>query len=117
MPLSIKNPSPLLVDKIRGYLDRLPPWLRGVVTLRVEKQKFDAKVAELDSTALASELKQEVTDEKLRTNTFLGDGVAGSGSDMSELPASHPSEVVLTGTGQVAAVRGAVGRAQDGLVE
>jgi len=117
MPLPIKNPSPLLVDKVRGYLDRLPPWLRGVVTLRVEKQKFDAKVAELDSTALASELKQEVTDEKLRTNTFLGDGAVGSGNDMSQLPASHPSQVVLTGTGQVAAVTETVSATETHLTE
>src|SRR6267142_1009928 len=117
MPLPIKNPSPLLVDKVRGYLDRLPPWLRGMVTRRVEKQKFDAKVAELDSTALASELKQEVTDEKLRTNTFLGDGAVGSGNDMSQLPASHPSQVVLTGTGQVAAVTETVSATETHLTE
>jgi hypothetical protein len=118
MPIpNLKNPGPLLVDKVRGYFDRLPPWLRDVITIRVEKQKVDAKVTELDSAALQSELKQEVTDEKLRSNTFLGDGEPGSGNDMSGLPASHPSEVVITGTGQVADVTETVSTSPLGLVE
>ena len=56
------------------------------MTIRVEKQKVDAKINDLDLTALESELRQEVTDEKLRTNRYLGDGEAGSGNDMGELP-------------------------------
>ena len=113
----LKNKGPLLVDKVRGYFDRLPPWLRDVVTIRVEKQKVDAKINDLDITALESELKQEVTDEKLRTNRFLGDGEPGSGNDMGELPASHVSEIVLTGTGQVADVTETVSAEEDHLVE
>lgn len=116
MPI-LKNSGPLLVDKVRGYFDRLPPWLRDVITIRSEKQKVDAKITALDPAALESELKQEVTDEKLRTNRFLGDGEPGSGNDMSGLPASHPSEVVITGTGQVASVTETVGTTETHLVE
>lgn len=116
MPI-LKNSGPLLVDKIRGYFDRLPPWLRDVITIRSEKQKVDAKVTALDSAALESELKQEVTDEKLRTNRYLGDGEAGSGNDMSGLPVSHPSEVVITQTGQVASVTETVGATEEHLIE
>ena len=113
----LKNKGPLLVDKVRGYFDRLPTWLRDMVTIRVEKQKVDAKINDLDLTALESELKQEVTDEKLRTNRFLGDGEAGSGNDMGELPLSHPSEVVITGTGQVADVTETISASEDHLIE
>ena len=113
----LKNKGPLLVDKVRGYFDRLPPWLRDMVTIRIEKQKVDAKINDLDITALESELRQEVTDEKLRTNRYLGDGEPGSGNDMGELPASHVSEIVLTGTGQVADVTETVGAEEDHLVE
>ena len=113
----LKNRGPLLVDKVRGYFDRLPPWLRDVITIRVEKQKVDAKINDLDLGALESELRQEVTDEKLRTNRFLGDGAEGSGNDMSGLPASHPSEVVIPGTGQVADVTETVSQTEEHLVE
>lgn len=116
MPI-LKNSGPLLVDKVRGYFDRLPPWLRDVITIRVEKQKVDAKITDLDSAALESELKQEVTDEKLRTNRFLGNGEPGSGNDMSGLPASHPSEVVIPATGQVGHVTETVGTTETHLVE
>ena len=51
---------------MRGYFDRLPPWLRDSLTIRVEKQKVDARITDIDETyALESELRQEVTDEKL----------------------------------------------------
>jgi hypothetical protein len=113
----LKNPGPLLVDKVRGYFDRLPPWLRDRVTIRIEKQKVDAKINELDPSALESELRQEVTDDKLRTNRYLGDGEAGSGNDTSGLPASHPSEIVITGTGQVANVTETIGSSETHLVE
>jgi hypothetical protein len=114
----LKNKGPLLVDKARGgYFDRLPPWLREMITIRVEKQKVDAKIDDIDPAALDSELKQEFTDEKLRTNRYLGDGEAGSGNDMGELPASHPSEVVITGTGQVADVTEVVSGTESHLVE
>jgi hypothetical protein len=116
MPI-LKNPGPLLVDKVRGYFDRLPPWLRDVITIRIEKQKLDAKVTDLDQTALSSELKQEVTDEKLRTNRFFGDGEPGSGNDDSVFPASHPSEVVITQTGQVAQVTETIGTTETHLTE
>ena len=114
---TLKNRGPLLVDKVRGYFDRLPAWFRDRVTIRIEKQKVDAKINDLDLTALDSELRQEVTDEKLRTNKFLGDGEVGSGNDMGELPASHLSEIVLTGTGQVADVTETVSATEDHLVE
>src|SRR5258705_134235 len=118
MPIPyLKNKGPLLVDKVRGYFDRLPPWLRDVVTFRVERQKIDAKITALDASALESELKQENTDDTLRTNRFLGDGEAGSGNDMSFLPASHPSEVVITQTGQVADVTETVSASEQHLVE
>ena len=118
MPIPyLKNKGPLLVDKVRGYFDRLPPWLRDMVTIRVEKQKVDAKISDLDPAALESELKQEVTDEKLRTNRYLGDGEAGSGNDMSQLPASQVSEIVITGTGQVADVTETVSASEQHLVE
>ena len=113
----LKNRGPLLVDKVRGYFDRLPPWLRDRVTFRIEKQKVDAKIDDVDPFALESELRQEVTDEKLRTNRFLGDGEPGSGNDMGELPASHVSEIVLPNTGQVADVTETVSAAEDHLVE
>ena len=113
----LKNKGPLLVDKIRGYFDRLPEWLRGQVTIRVEKQKVDAKINDLDPVALDSELKQEVTDEKLRTNKFLGDGEPGSGNDLSDLPVSHPSQIVIGETGQVADVTETVSGSEIGLVE
>jgi hypothetical protein len=113
----LKNKGPLLVDKVRGYFDRLPPWLRDRITIRVEKQKVDAKITDLDGSALESELRQEVTDEKLRTNRYLGDGEAGSGNDMSGLPASHPSEVVITGTGQVADVTETISESETHLTE
>ena len=45
---TLKNRGPLLVDKVRGYFDRLPEWLRGQITVRVEKQKVDAKINDLD---------------------------------------------------------------------
>ena len=112
----LKNRGPLLVDKIRGYFDRLPEWLRGQITVRVEKQKVDAKISELDADALESELKQEVTDEKLKTNRYIGDGEPGSGNDLSELPLSHPSQIVITGTGQVADVTETVSENEIGLV-
>jgi hypothetical protein len=115
--MSLKNPGPLLVDKVRGYFDRLPPWLRDRITIRVEKQKVDAKISELDLGALESELKQDVTDEKLRTNRYLGDGPDGSGNDMGELPASHVSEIVINQTGQVADVTETVSSTEQGLVE
>jgi hypothetical protein len=118
MPIPyLKNKGPLLVDRVRGYFDRLPPWLREMVTIRVEKQKVDAKISDLDSAALTSELKQEVTDEKLRTSRYLGDGADGSGNDMSMLPASNLSEVVLTQTGQVADVTETVSATETHLVE
>jgi hypothetical protein len=113
----LKNKGPLLVDKVRGYFDRLPPWLRDVITIRVEKQKVDAKITDLDLTALESELKQDVTDEKLRTNRYLGNGEPGSGNDMGELPASHVSEIVIDRTGQVANVTETVSADEQGLVE
>ena len=114
---TLKNRGPLLVDKVRGYFDRLPEWLRGQVTIRVEKQKVDAKINDLDPVALDSELKQEVTDEKLRTNKFLGDGEPGSGNDLSDLPVSHSSQVVITDTGQVADVTETISEDEVGLVE
>jgi hypothetical protein len=113
----LKNRGPLLVDKVRGYFDRLPPWLREMTTIRVEHQKVDAKIDDLDPVALNSELKQELTDEKLRTNRYLGDGDAGSGNDMSVLPASNVSEIVLTGTGQVADVTETVSQTETHLAE
>jgi hypothetical protein len=113
----LKNKGPLLVDKVRGYFDRLPPWLRDKITIRVEKQKVDAKISDLDPAALESELKQEVTDEKLRTNRYLGDGAAGSGNDGSVLPASHVSEIVINQTGQVANVTETVSQTEGHLVE
>lgn len=113
----LKNKGPLLVDKVRGYFDRLPPWLRDVVTVRVEKQKVDAKITDLDASALESELKQEVTDEKLKTSRFWGNGEPGSGNDATVLPASHPSQVVLTQTGQVAAVTETVSATETHLTE
>jgi len=113
----LKNKGPLLVDKLRGYFDRLPPWLREKITVRVEKQKVDAKIDDLDPLALDSELKQDVTDEKLRTNKYLGDGDAGSGNDLSVLPASNVSEIVLTNTGQVAQVTETVSQTEIGLTE
>jgi hypothetical protein len=114
---TLKNRGPLLVDKVRGYFDRLPPWLRDRITIRVEKQNIDAKIDDLDPTALESELKQTVTDERLRTNRYLGDGEPGSGNDMSELPASHVSEIVINQTGQVADVTETVSTSPSGLVE
>jgi hypothetical protein len=113
----VKNPGPLLVDKLRGYFDQLPPWLRGQITIRVEKQNIDAQIDDLDPTALDSELKQTVTDERLRTNKFLGDGEPGSGNDLSDLPVSHPSQVVIPETGQVADVSEEVSADEIGLVE
>src|SRR5580765_975719 len=113
----LKNKGPLLVDKLRGYFDRLPPWLREKITVRVEKQKVDAKIDDLDPLALDSELKQEVTDEKLRTNRYLGNGDPGSGNDLSVLPASNVSEIVLTNTGQVAQVTETVSQTEIGLTE
>src|SRR5258707_11446230 len=116
MPIPyLKNKGPLLVDKLRGYFDRLPPWLRDVITIRVEKQKVDAKISDLDPAALDSELKQELTDEKLRTNKYLGDGEAGSGNDMSQLPASQVSEIVIQQTGQVADVTETVSASEQHL--
>jgi len=117
MALTLKNKGPLLVDKVRGYFDRLPPWLRDRITIRVEKQNIDAKIDDLDSGALESELKQTVTDERLRTNRYLGDGAPGSGNDMSQLPASHLSEIVINQTGQVANVTETVSTSETGLVE
>ena len=113
----LKNRGPLLVDKVRGYFDRLPPWLRDRLTFRIEKQKVDARINDLDIDALESELRQEVTDEKLKTSRFLGDGDPGSGNDMGELPASHVSEIVITGTGQVADVTETVSETESHLVE
>jgi hypothetical protein len=112
----LKNKGPLLVDKVRGWFDRLPDWFKSQVTIRVEKQKVDAKIEELDQSALDSELKQEVTDEKLLTNRYLGDGAAGSGNDFSDLPLSQPSQIVITGTGQVADVTETVSEDEIGLV-
>jgi hypothetical protein len=103
MPLhQPKNRGPLLVDKVRGYFDRLPDWFKTKITVRVEKQKVDAEVTNIDPNALQSELTQEVTDEKLRKNRYLGDGAVGSGNDFTALPASQPSKVVIPQTGQVA---------------
>jgi hypothetical protein len=114
----LKNPGPLLVDKLRGYFDRLPEWLRGQLTIRIEHQKgIDAQLTDLDPTAIDSELKQTVTDERERTNKFIGDGVAGSGNDLSGLPLSHPSQVVIPETGQVADVSETVSAGEVGLVE
>jgi hypothetical protein len=116
MPVD-KNRGPLLVDKFKGYLDRLPDWLKGSITLRVEKQKVDALSAKLDSGALESKLTHEVTDEKLKSSTWLGDGEPGSGNDTSQLPTSHVSQVVITQTGQVATVTETVDDAALPLVE
>jgi hypothetical protein len=114
----LKNPGPLLVDKLRGYFDRLPEWLRGQLTIRIEHQKgIDAKLLDLDPTAIDSELKQTVTDERERTNKFIGDGAAGSGNDLSDLPLSHPSEVVIPETGQVADATETVSATESHLVE
>jgi hypothetical protein len=93
VPPYLKNKGPLLVDKLRGYFDRLPDWLRGQLTIRVEHQKVDAKISDLDPAAIDSELKQEVTDEKLRTDKIIGDGEPGSGNDLRDLPLSHPESV------------------------
>ena len=95
----------------------MPEWLRGQITVRIEKQKVDAKIDDLDPVALDSELKQEVTDEKLRTNKFLGDGEPGSGNDFGELPVSHPSEIVIPETGQVADVTETVSATESHLTE
>jgi hypothetical protein len=114
---TLKNSGPLLVDKLRGYFDRLPPWLRDRITIRVEKQNIDAKIDDLDPTALESELKQTITDERLRTNRYLGDGAPGSGNDLSALPASHVSEIVINQTGQVAEVTETISTDEQGLVE
>ena len=113
----LKNKGPLLVDKLRGYFDRLPEWLRGQLTIRVEHQKVDAKIDDLDPAAIDSELKQTVTDEKERTNKFIGDGDPGSGNDLSDLPLSHPSQIVIPETGQVADVSETVSADEVGLVE
>jgi hypothetical protein len=113
----LKNKGPLLVDKLRGYFDRLPDWLRGQLTIRVEHQKVDAKISDLDPAAIDSELKQTVTDEKERTDKFIGDGIPGSGNDLSDLPISHPSEVVIPETGQVADATETVGATESHLVE
>ena len=114
---TLKNRGPLLVDKVRGYFDRLPAWFRDRVTIRIEKQHVDAEINDLDLTALDSELRHERTDEKLRTNKFLGDGEPGSGNDMGELPASHVSEIVLPNTGQVADVSETISATESHLVE
>jgi hypothetical protein len=114
-PPYLKNKGPLLVDKVRGWFDQLPAWFKGQVTIRAEKQKVDAKIDDLDPAALDSELKQELTDEKLRTNRYLGDGDVGSGNDMSVLPASNVSQIVLQGTGQVADVLETVSADEIGL--
>ena len=98
----LKNRGPLLIDKVRGYFDRLPEWFKTKVTVRTEKQKVDAEYTDIDPVALESALTQEVTDEKLRQNRYVGDGAAGSGNNFGELPVSDPSKVVLPETGQVA---------------
>jgi hypothetical protein len=112
----LKNRGPLLVDKVRGYFDRLPEWFRAKLTIRVEKQKVDAEITDIDPGALESSLKQEVTDEKLRENRYLGDGAVGSGNDFGALPVSQPSKVVIPGTGQVADATEIVDDAQTPLV-
>ena len=91
--------------------------MRGQLTIRVEHQKVDAKIDDLDPAAIDSELKQTVTDEKRRTNKFIGDGEPGSGNDLSDLPLSHPSEIVIPETGQVADVTETVSATEDHLVE
>jgi hypothetical protein len=106
-----------LVDKVRGYFDRLPDWFRAKLTIRVEKQKVDAEVTDIDLGALESSLKQEVTDEKLRENRYLGDGAVGSGNDFGALPVTQPSKVVIDGTGQVADASETVSHTQTPLVE
>ena len=117
LPPYLKNKGPLLVDKLRGYFDQLPDWFKGQFTVRVEHQKVDAKISDLDPAAIDSQLKQEVTDEKLRTNKFIGDGEPGSGNDLSGLPVSNPSEIVIPETGQVADVTETVGATESHLVE
>jgi hypothetical protein len=112
----VKNRGPLLVDKVRGYFDRLPEWFRTKLTIRVEKQKVDAEVTDIDPSALESSLKQEVTDEKLREDRYVGNGAPGSGNDFGVLPVSEPSKVVIPETGQVADVTETVGATEQPLV-
>jgi hypothetical protein len=112
----LKNKGPLLVDKVRGYFDRLPEWFRTNLTIRVEKQKVDAEFTNVDYNALQSSLTQEVTDEKLCENRYLGDGDPGSGNNLGSLPISNPSKVVIPDTGQVADVTETVGASEQPLV-
>jgi hypothetical protein len=94
----------------------LPDWFRAKLTIRVEKQKVDAEVTDIDLGALESSLKQETTDDKLRENRYLGDGDVGSGNDFGALPVTQPSKVVIDGTGQVADASETVSHTQTPLV-
>jgi hypothetical protein len=103
-PPSYKNKGPLLVDKVCGYFQQLPDWFRRTVAVRMEKQKVDAKVDTLDpltNSRIQSELKQEVTDEKLKVNTYLG-SATGNGSGEMVWPQSHSEQLVINENGQIA---------------
>jgi hypothetical protein len=106
-----KNPGPLLVDKIRGTLEVLPAWVRRFTKYTITKQKVDAKDPldpdVLTGTLVSSELRQEVTDERLKLNTEL---------DPTALPATRTGEQVLP-NGQVGIVTETVDDEPQNLVE
>lgn len=120
MPLLQKNPGPLLVDKLKGFYGQLPEWVKSAIPIRVEKQKVDAKTAELDpltGARIASELQQEVTDEKLKVNRYIDSGTGDGELPPGFWPQSHPGQVVLSETGQVATSNEVLSDQPQSLVE
>ena len=113
----MKNPGPLLVDKVRGYFDRLPDWLRGQLTVRIEHQTgIDAKLDDLDPTAIDSELKQTLTDER-ETNKFIGDGETRQRERFKRFAGQSPERGGNPETGQVADATETVSATESHLVE
>jgi hypothetical protein len=118
-PAPDKNKGPLLVDKVRGYFQEIPDWLRRSVAIKTEKQKVDANVTILDPLVdgrIESELRQEVTDEKLKINRYF---TTPGKDDISGFtwPQTHEEKLVIAGTGQVGTKSEIVSPVEQTLVE
>jgi hypothetical protein len=97
----LKNPGPILIDKVRGYFGALPEWLKAAIPIRTEKQSgIDSKITALDSpTAVESSLIQDKTDERTRVSRYLD---SDPNDPSTQLPQTNCGKVVIPSTGQVA---------------
>jgi hypothetical protein len=73
--MSLKNGSEPLVSVFRGIVDNIPPKWRARlgVTRIVQKQPLDIGLTELGEGVVASQLVQEQTNERTKTDTTISD--------------------------------------------